>query len=510
MDDGWDLRSDAGSAVRRPRAARRGEGTPAVRGPRRFGVGLLIPAAAAAAAVVVTVLLMLFEAFGRDSATATRTVAARGALELLAKSLARVPPERRAAVAAKLTWRGPGTLRLVGPGAAGPARPENGANPPWPSRVGPDGGTVCDGGRAEAGCLLAVPLPGSADGVGLALRLPPGRTGGRGGLGFGVFGLLVVAVSLLPAVLLSQRLARDLRRLERGVAGVVAEDPPDAGAASLRLRPWESDDELAWLAWTYESLHDRFAEEVQRYRRARSRVARADQDKVDFLAVMSHELRTPLNTILGFSDLLLQELEGPLRPGQREDLRIIRDSGDHLLSLVNDILDLSALRAGQIRAEFVEVDLVALGRMVLEEAEGQRRDKPVRLAGDFPAERLAVRADPRLLRRVLQNVVGNALKFTPQGEVRLTIRRAGEWAEMEIRDTGPGIDPEALERIFEAYEQAGDARTRREGTGLGLAIARQFVELHGGRIEARSRLGHGSVFTVRIPVAGPPTEAGGA
>lgn len=479
--------------------------------PRRFGVGLLIPAAAAAAAMLVTVLLVLPETFEleRDPATVARAAAARGALEILAANLARVPPERRAAALAALSGPWPGTLRLVGPAAAGPVPGGNGANLPGPARVGPEGEIACGGG-AGSGCVLAVPLPGAANGVGLALRLPPGSPGTRGGLRFVVFGLLVVAVSLLPAVLVSQRLADDLRRLERGVAGVAVEEPQDTGAAASRLRPSESDDELAWLAWTYESLHDRFAEEVQRYRRTRSRVARADQDKIDFLAVMSHELRTPLNTILGFSDLLLEGLEGPINPGQREDLRIVRESGDHLLGLVNDILDLSALRAGQVRAEFTEVDLGALGRMVLEEAEGQRRDKPVRLAGGFPEERLVARADPRLLRRVLQNIVGNALKFTRQGEVKLTVRRTGEWVELEVRDTGPGIAPDALERIFEAYEQAGDARTKREGSGLGLAIARQFVELHGGRIEARSRLGHGSVFSVRIPVHGPPAEAGGA
>ncbi len=325
-----------------------------------------------------------------------------------------------------------------------------------------------------------------------------------------LFGLLVVGVALLPARLVAQRLAGDLRLLEQGVAGVVDDEPADGAAPApvRRLLP-DSDDELAWLAWTYESLHDRFVEEVRRYRRARTRVVRADQYKIDFLAVMSHELRTPLNTILGFSELLLEGLEGPINPGQREDLRIVRESGNHLLGLVNDILDLSALRAGQVKLEFADVDLVALGRMVLDEAEGQRRDKPVRLAASYPGERFVVRADARLLRRVLQNVVGNALKFTQQGEVQLTVRDAGQWAELEVRDTGPGIPAEALSRIFEEYQQAGDARAQREGTGLGLAIARQFVELHRGRIEARSRIGQGSTFTVRIPVAGPPAEARG-
>lgn len=476
--------------------------------PRRFGIGVVIPAVATVAALVVTGLLVLPGTFEGDPATAPRATAAREALAGVAAVVARVPPERRSAVVAALSGPLEGRLRLISPGAA--SSRGAGANPPWPSRVDSPGLTVCAHDGVGRGCVVAVPLAGAAAGTGLALRLPPEKDAARSRLWFVLlFGLLVVAAALLPAVLVSQRLAGDLRRLGRGIAGAALDRPEEPGGVAPRLRSSDSDDELAWLAWTYESLQDRFAEEVQRYRRARSRVARADQDKIDFLAVMSHELRTPLNTILGFSDLLLEGLEGPINPGQREDLRIIRESGDHLLGLVNDILDLSALRAGQVRAEFAEVDLVGLGRAVLEEAEGQRRDKPVRLAGEYAVERLAVRADPRLLRRVLQNIVGNALKFTRQGEVKLAIRRAGEWAELEVRDTGPGISPEALERIFEAYQQAGDARTRREGSGLGLAIARQFVELHGGRIQASSRVGHGSTFTVRIPVAGPPAEAGG-
>ena len=476
---------------------------------RRFGIGVLIPAAAVLAALAVTALLLVPEVLRHEPTATARARATCEALERLAAVVGQVPPGRRAAAVHALSAPFGGTLRLVGPEASGSSEPAADEQPPWPPRVGLAGEAVCSRSGAGPECVFAVPLPGAVAGSGLALRLPAARSGGRSEPWFVVlFGLLVVGVALLPARLVAQRLAADLRLLEQGVAGVAGDEPADdaASAPVRRLLP-DSDDELAWLAWTYESLHDRFVEEVHRYRRARTRVVRADQYKIDFLAVMSHELRTPLNTILGFSDLLLEGLEGPINPGQREDLRIIRESGDHLLGLVNDILDLSALRAGQVKLEFADVDLVALGRMVLDEAEGQRRDKPVRLATSYPGERFVVRGDARLLRRVLQNVVGNALKFTQQGEVQLTIREAGEWAELEVRDTGPGIPAEALSRIFEEYQQAGDARAKREGTGLGLAIARQFVELHRGRIEARSRIGHGSTFTVRIPVAGPPAEA---
>ncbi|MBN1770234.1 MAG: HAMP domain-containing histidine kinase [Deltaproteobacteria bacterium] len=476
---------------------------------RRFGIAVLLPAAAALAALAATALLLLPTALRHDPATTVRTTATRETLAGLAAVLARIPSARRAAAVEALSVPFEGTLRLVGP-VGDPPDAAAEVEPPWPSRVGPGGEVVCARSGAASVCTYAVPWPGVADGSGLVLRSPADRRDARGGPWFiALFGLLMVGAALLPAMLVSQQFAVDLRRLEQGVAGVAGQGPPDGAAPAPPRRMADSDDELAWLAWTYESLHDRFVEEVSRYRRARSRVARADQDKIDFLAVMSHELRTPLNTILGFSDLLLEGLEGPINPGQREDLRIVRESGDHLLGLVNDILDLSALRAGQIKVEFADVDLVALGRMVLDEAEGQRRDKPVRLAGDYPGERFVVRGDPRLLRRVLQNVVGNALKFTRQGEVRLTVRDAGDWAVLEVRDTGPGIAPDALSRIFEEYQQAGDARAKREGTGLGLSIARRFAELHHGRIEATSRVGHGSVFTVRIPVAGPSAEVRG-
>jgi len=141
---------------------------------------------------------------------------------------------------------------------------------------------------------------------------------------------------------------------------------------------------------------------------------------------------------------------------------------------------------------------------VMDEAEGQLREKPVRLVSDFAVEQLVLQGDVRLVRRVVQNLVGNALKFTQRGEVRLALRRDGESAVIEVSDTGPGIAPEALAIIFEEYRQSGDARAKREGTGLGLAIVRRLAEMHGGTVVAQSRLGQGSTFTVRLPLGGPP------
>ncbi len=482
--------------------------------PRRLRVRLtvLLPAAAIAAALGVTAVLLVPDRFGGEEAAGDRAVAAdRAALDALSAALRDIPPDRLAATVRRLGAGFSGRLLLVGDGLPLPP-PASAAGFAVPARLGPDGRQEWRRASGTFATLAGTPLSASGPGVGLlSVVRRPVRPAAQGAwFGF-LFGVIVVGAALVPALVLAQRLRADLRRIEQGLLRLASReaDPSGGGAAAPERRELpEADDELGLAAWTYESVRDGFAEEVARYRRARDRLARADQDKIDFLAVMSHELRTPLNTILGFSEVLLEGLEGPLNPGQREDLRIVRESGDHLLGLVNDILDLSALQAGQIRAEFVGADLVEIARAVLVEAEGQLRGKPVRLLSDFPPDKLPLRGDARLLRRVLQNLVGNALKFTQQGEVRLALRRDGAQLVAEVVDTGPGIAPEALSAIFEEYRQAGDARARREGTGLGLAIARRFVEMHHGTISAASTLGKGSTFTVRLPAAAAPEPDG--
>ena len=483
--------------------------------PRRLRLRLtvLLPAAAIAAALGVIAVLLVPAGFGGEETAGDRAVAAdRAALDALADALHAVPAAHLAATVRQLGAGFSGRLLLVGDGLPPPPPPASVAGFTVPFRLGPDGRQEWRRGPGSFATLAGTPLSASGSGSGLFSVVRRGVRPAAQGAWFGfLFGVIVVGAALVPALVLAQRLRADLRRIEQGLLGLASPEAVRSGdrvtVSEPRQLP-EADDELGLAAWTYESVRDRFAEEVTRYRRARDRLARADQDKIDFLAVMSHELRTPLNTILGFSEVLLEGLEGPLNPGQREDLRIVRESGDHLLGLVNDILDLSALQAGQIRVEFGGADLVEIARAVLVEAEGQLRGKPVRLCSDFAAENLPLRGDARLLRRVLQNLVGNALKFTQQGEVRLTVRRDGAQLTAEVVDTGPGIAPEALSAIFEEYRQAGDARAKREGTGLGLAIARRFVEMHGGTITATSTLGHGSTFTVRLPATAAPEPDG--
>jgi signal transduction histidine kinase len=228
----------------------------------------------------------------------------------------------------------------------------------------------------------------------------------------------------------------------------------------------------------------------------------ADQHKSAFLANMSHELRTPLNAVIGFSEMLTARYFGDLTAKQAEYVGDIHASGKHLLSLINDILDLSKIEAGRMELELDEFDLPAAldNALTLVRERAQRGGVALRLEAD-PGLR-AFRADERKLKQVMLNLLSNAVKFTPGGgSVTVVAKRVDGNAEIAVSDTGVGIVPEDQEAIFEAFRQVGtDVTRKREGTGLGLALARRFVELHGGTIGVASAPGKGSTFTVTLPL----------
>jgi signal transduction histidine kinase len=216
---------------------------------------------------------------------------------------------------------------------------------------------------------------------------------------------------------------------------------------------------------------------------------------------MSHELRTPLNAIIGFSEVLLERMFGELNPKQEEYLQDIMTSGRHLLSLINDILDLSKVEAGRMELELSAFDLPAAleGCLTLVRERATRHGIALDLAVD---ERLGqIVADERKVRQVVLNLLSNAVKFTPEGgRVAVGGARADGDVEISVSDTGIGIAQDEQEAIFEEFRQADSDYTRkREGTGLGLTLARKFVELHGGRIWVKSELGKGSTFTFTLP-----------
>jgi signal transduction histidine kinase len=227
----------------------------------------------------------------------------------------------------------------------------------------------------------------------------------------------------------------------------------------------------------------------------------ASQHKSEFLANMSHELRTPLNAIMGFSELLSERLFGELNAKQDEYLKDIHASGQHLLSLINDILDLSKIEAGRMELELTDFHLpTALDNaLTLVRERAARRGIALHIAAD---ERLDdVRADERKVRQVVLNLLSNAIKFTPDGgRVEVRAKPVNGSVEVSVTDTGAGIAPEDQEAIFEEFRQVGTAAKKVEGTGLGLTLSRKFIELHGGKIWVESQLGTGSTFTFTIPL----------
>ena len=227
----------------------------------------------------------------------------------------------------------------------------------------------------------------------------------------------------------------------------------------------------------------------------------ASRHKSEFLANMSHELRTPLNSIIGFSEVLGEGMFGEVNAKQAEYLRDILESGQHLLSLINDVLDLSKIEAGRMELELADFDLPS----AIENALLLVRERALRRSitlGHAIDKRLGViGADERKVKQVLLNLLSNALKFTPEGgRVDVRAEFQGDMAEISVTDTGVGIAPEDQDAVFEEFRQVGAAAQKAQGTGLGLALSRKFIELHGGRIAVESQLGMGATFTFTIPL----------
>ncbi len=270
---------------------------------------------------------------------------------------------------------------------------------------------------------------------------------------------------------------------------------PDDNAAEVR----DAARQLAVAlhnAWT----HDRLREKSIALTEQGERLTRANKVKTAFLASMSHELRTPLSAILGFADLLLTSPKEQLSVRARESLERIKRNGEHLLSLINDVLDLAKAEAGRVEVRLGSVDVVQLARACVAEVESLRSGKNLRLdveAAEAPVETVT---DAQRVRQILINLLANALKFTDEGEVVVAVRTTANEVHVAVRDTGIGIPAHALKELFQDFHQleAGDGR-RYDGTGVGLALSRRLARALGGEIEVRSRQGEGSIFTLVLP-----------
>ena len=227
----------------------------------------------------------------------------------------------------------------------------------------------------------------------------------------------------------------------------------------------------------------------------------ASKHKSQFLANMSHELRTPMNAVLGYTDLILDDIFGDVPAPIRETLERVKTNGQHLLSLINDVLDLSKMEAGQLTLSLGDYAMGEIVHGVVSAVESLAAGKQLALKGIVPADLPPGRGDERRLTQVLLNLAGNAIKFTDAGEISIEVRAADGHYLVSVRDTGPGISEADQQRIFEEFQQADSSSTRQKGgTGLGLSISRRIVELHGGRLWVESALGEGSTFYFTVPL----------
>jgi signal transduction histidine kinase len=295
-----------------------------------------------------------------------------------------------------------------------------------------------------------------------------------------------IVLALVLGAVLSWSLIGPIQRIDSRLAAIAFGD--FSGHVDVPNR-----DELGALAVNVNQMND----ELDRLYKELETTSR---HKSEFLANMSHELRTPLNAIIGFSQVLREQLFGEVNEKQAEYLDDILSSGNDLLSLINDVLDLSKVEAGQVQLEVAPFSLRgALERGVVMVRERATRDD-VQVAVATEPEVDVVNGDERRIRQVIFNLLSNAVKFTPAGgavDVRAT-QVNGE-VRVSVADTGPGIAAEDYERIFEEFQQTGTGIAQREGTGLGLALSKRLVELHGGRIWVDSELGKGSTFVFTLP-----------
>jgi signal transduction histidine kinase len=230
-------------------------------------------------------------------------------------------------------------------------------------------------------------------------------------------------------------------------------------------------------------------------------LAEASQHKSQFLASMSHELRTPLNAILGYTELIADGIYGAPPEKMQAVLKRVESNGRHLLGLINAVLDLSKIEAGQLTLDLADYSLQNVAQTVYNAVEPLALDKKIAFKAEVQADLPLGRGDERRLTQVLLNLVGNAIKFTDAGEVVIKAGAGNGSFELSVRDTGPGISAADQAKLFQEFQQAENPKTRKkEGTGLGLAISKRIVEMHGGRIWMESQLGKGSTFFVTLPV----------
>ena len=275
----------------------------------------------------------------------------------------------------------------------------------------------------------------------------------------------------------------------------------------LSVLPIRFDDQDVLLAVTVNVTHRVKMEEA--LAQAKKHAEEADHLKSAFLASMSHELRTPLNSIIGFTGILLQKLAGPLNDEQNKQLSMVRGSARHLLALINDVLDISKIEAGELELHPEEYNFRESLEKIVQTMKPLAGEKGLVLSCDIGPGIDRICSDRRRIEQILLNLIANGIKFTETGSVRILCRSDAPFIRIEVRDTGPGIKPHDMDKLFRTFQQIDSGLNRRyEGTGLGLSISRKLAERLGGYIQAESTWGVGSTFIFRFPVLQPESKGG--
>jgi signal transduction histidine kinase len=295
-----------------------------------------------------------------------------------------------------------------------------------------------------------------------------------------------LALALILGLLLSWSVVTPLRRTQRRLSGIAGGDFSEHVVVPNR-------DEIGALAADVNRMNDEL-------RRLYGELETASRHKSDFLATMSHELRTPLNAIIGFSEVLHEQMFGELNERQLAYVDDVLEAGRHLLSLINDVLDLAKIEAGRMELELSEVAIPTVLRSAVSMHSERAGRAGVELNLSTEPDEITITADERRVRQIVFNLLSNAVKFTPaDGRIDVSARLEDGKVEIAVADTGPGIAAADLESIFEEFEQTSEGK-QAEGTGLGLPLSRKLAELHGGRLWVESTPGQGSTFRFTLPL----------
>jgi signal transduction histidine kinase len=326
-----------------------------------------------------------------------------------------------------------------------------------------------------------------------------------------LLGLGLLLLSGLLGWAVGRDASQDFRAIAQQLEAMALQDSPDLGKPITVTSIDEAGDLTAALG----TLRVHLEKELQGYHQSLRKTQEADRLRNRFFTDVSHALRTPLTTVCGGAQLLAEGLLGQMTTSQQEDLRVIHGSAQHLLALINDVIDLSVIESGHLSLHLENVDAVEICRELLHSHEGQVRQreketgKSLRLELSAEPGLPALVADQLRVKQVVQNLIANAVNYTDTGVITIGVAGQGDCGlAITVEDTGIGISAADLPHIFDRYRRAQPRGSRRPGTGLGLGIAKQLVELHGGRIEVESEIGRGTRFSVVLPLQGPQPRAG--